>query len=97
MPLVQIGVHKIDRTRWNWEEVDRNPFFCPDVEMVEKWADYLDNIRKMGSSIGAIIEIVAEGIPPGLGAPIYGKLDQDIAANLMSINAVQGRGNWQWI
>ena len=75
---------------WDWEEVDRNPFFCPDPEMATFWADYLDDIRKRGSSIGAVIEVVAHGLPAGLGAPIYGKLDQDIASALMSINAVKG-------
>ena len=88
--LVQIGPHAIDRSRWNWNEVDANPFFCPDRETAALWEDYLDGIRKAGSSVGAVIEIVAEGVPPGLGAPIYGKLDQDIAALLMSINAVKG-------
>jgi chorismate synthase len=88
--LVQIGPHAIDRSNWDWEEVDRNPFFCPDTKAAALWADYLDDIRKRGSSIGAIIEIVADGVPSGLGAPIYGKLDQDIASALMSINAVKG-------
>ena len=75
---------------WDWDEVDANPFFCPDAEAAVAWADYLDEVRKAGSSIGAIIEVVAEGVPAGLGAPIYGKLDQDIAAGMMSINAVKG-------
>jgi len=88
--LVQIGPHKIDRDNWDWNEVDRNPFFCPDAKAAEKFADYLDGIRKQGSSIGAVIEIVAEGVPPGLGAPVYGKLDAELAAALMSINAVKG-------
>ncbi len=88
--LVQLGIRKIDRSRWNWEEVDRNPFFSPDHSSVQGWAAYLDDIRKNGSSIGAVIEVVAEGVPAGLGAPIYSKLDQDIAAALMSINAVKG-------
>jgi chorismate synthase len=88
--LVQMGPHAIDRTRWDWEEVDRNPFFCPDAEMATYWAEYLDDIRKRGSSIGAIIEVIAHGLPAGLGAPVYGKLDQDIASALMSINAVKG-------
>jgi chorismate synthase len=88
--LVQVGPHAIDRSRWDWAEVDRNPFFCPDARTAEQWADYLDGIRKAGSSVGAVIEVEAEGVPPGLGAPIYGKLDQDIAAALMSINAVKG-------
>jgi chorismate synthase len=88
--LVQMGPHRIDRRNWNWEEVDRNPFFCPDAEAAEFFAEYLDGIRKNGSSIGAVLEIVAEGVPAGLGAPIYGKLDSDIASALMSINAVKG-------
>jgi chorismate synthase len=88
--LIQIGPHKIDRARWNWNEIDQNPFFCPDPVTAKLWEDYLDGIRKSGSSVGAVIEIVAEGVPPGLGAPIYAKLDQDIAGHLMSINAVKG-------
>lgn len=88
--LVQMGPHKIDRANWNWDEVGNNPFFCPDAEKAAFYADYLDGIRKSGSSIGAVIEVVAEGVPAGLGAPIYGKLDSDIAAALMSINAVKG-------
>ena len=88
--LVQVGPHEIDRSNWDWEEVDNNPFFCPDAKAAALWADYLDDIRKRGSSIGAVIEIVADGVPSGLGAPIYGKLDQDIASALVSINAVKG-------
>jgi chorismate synthase len=88
--LVQMGPHQIDRGRWDWEEVERNPFFCPDAERAAFYAEYLDGLRKRGSSIGAVIEVVAEGVPAGLGAPIYGKLDADIAAALMSINAVKG-------
>lgn len=88
--LVQIGEHRIKRDNWDWAEVDNNPFFCPDPAMVPVWEDYLDTIRKAGSSVGAVIEVVAENVPAGLGAPIYAKLDQDIAANLMSINAVKG-------
>ncbi|HLH50838.1 MAG TPA: chorismate synthase, partial [Roseiarcus sp.] len=88
--LVQIGVHKIDRSRWDWEEVGRNPFFCPDPVAAERFADYLDGVRKAGSSVGAVIEIVAEGAPAGWGAPIYGKLDAEIAGALMSVNAVKG-------
>ena len=87
--LVQLGPHKIDRTRWSWEEVHNNPFFCPDPAAVEPWSDYLNAIRKAGSSIGAVVEIIAEGVPAGLGAPLYGKLDQDIASAMMSINAVK--------
>ena len=88
--LVQMGPHAIERSRWDWAEVERNPFFCPDPEMATFYESYLDAIRKDGSSVGAIIEVVAEGVPPGLGAPIYGKLDADLAAAMMSINAVKG-------
>lgn len=88
--LIQMGELKIDRARWNWDEVENNPFFCPDAQMAAKYEGYLDDIRKRGSSVGAVIEVVAEGVPPGLGAPIYGKLDGDLAAALMGINAVKG-------
>jgi chorismate synthase len=88
--LIQVGTEKIDRARWDWDEVDRNPFFSPDYGVVQGWAAYLDGIRKAGSSCGAVVEVVAEGVTAGLGAPIYGKLDQDIAGALMSINAVKG-------
>jgi chorismate synthase len=88
--LVQVGPHKIDRNRFEWGEVERNPLFCPDATAAEQWQDYLDCVRKAGSSIGAVIEIVAEGAPAGWGAPVYGKLDSDLAAAFMSINAVKG-------
>jgi chorismate synthase len=88
--LVQMGKLRIDRSRWDWDEVGRNPFFCPDKIAAEQFADYLDGIRKFGSSIGAVIEVVAEGAPAGWGAPIYAKLDSEIAAALMSVNAVKG-------
>ncbi|RYE30508.1 MAG: chorismate synthase, partial [Hyphomicrobiales bacterium] len=88
--LVQMGPHKIDRANWDWDEIGRNPFFCPDAKAAAFFEGYLDGIRKSGSSIGAVLEIVAEGVPPGLGAPIYAKLDSEIAAALMSINAVKG-------
>jgi chorismate synthase len=88
--LVQIGDKPINRTHWDWASVNDNPFFAPDPQIVPVWEDYLDGIRKAGSSVGAIIEVVADGVPAGLGAPIYAKLDQDIAGNLMSINAVKG-------
>ena len=88
--LTRLGTETIDRANWDWEEVGRNPFFSPDHASVQSWASYLDAIRKKGSSCGAVIEIVAETIPAGLGAPIYGKLDQEIASALMSINAVKG-------
>ncbi len=88
--LVQMGEIDIDRSRWDWDEVARNPFFCPDAEAAKKMENYLDGVRKNGSSVGAVIEVVAENVPPGLGAPIYAKLDAEIAAALMSINAVKG-------
>jgi len=88
--LVRIGERAIDRSRWDWSAVDANPFFCPDPVAATAWETYLSEIRKRGSSVGAVIEVVAEGVPPGLGAPIYGKLDADLAAALMSINAVKG-------
>jgi chorismate synthase len=88
--LVQMGPHPIDRANWDWAEVDDNAFFCPDAKAVETWSEYLDSLRKAGSSCGAVIEVVADGVPAGLGAPIYAKLDQDIASGLMSINAVKG-------
>ena len=88
--LIQMGGLKIDRSRWDWDEVARNPFNAPDAGVVNQWADYLEGLRKAGSSIGAIVEVVADGIPVGLGAPIYGKLDADLASAFMSINAVKG-------
>ena len=88
--LVQMGPHKIDRAAWDWETIARNPFWCPDAAAASLWEDYLDGLRKQGSSCGAVIEIVAHHVPAGLGAPIYGKLDAELAAALMSINAVKG-------
>ncbi len=90
--LIAMGEKAIDRANWNWNFVDdgENPFFTPDPQSVPVFTTYLDGIRKAGSSVGAVIEIVADGVPAGLGAPIYAKLDQDIASNLMSINAVKG-------
>jgi chorismate synthase len=88
--LVQMGTHVIDRVRWDWAAVDENPFFCPDPLTAALWETYLTDIRKAGSSIGAVVEVVAEGVPPGLGAPVYGKLDADLAGALMGINAVKG-------
>jgi chorismate synthase len=88
--LIQMGKHSVERARWDWHEVERNPFFCPDAEKAKFFETYLDDIRKRGSSVGAVIEIIAEGVPVGLGAPIYGKLDGDLAAALMGINAVKG-------
>jgi chorismate synthase len=88
--LIQMGTLTIERERWDWDEVARNPFNAPDPGVVNQWADYLEGLRKAGSSCGAIVEVVADGIPVGLGAPIYGKLDADLASALMSINAVKG-------
>ncbi|MBI3452803.1 MAG: chorismate synthase [Rhodospirillales bacterium] len=88
--LVQMGVHTIDRGRWDWAAVDDNPFFCPDRQAAQMWEGYLDEVRKAGSSIGAVIEVVASGVPAGLGAPVYSKLDADIAGALMGINAAKG-------
>jgi chorismate synthase len=88
--LIQMGSEVIDRSHWDWDEVDRNPFFCPDAAKAKFFEGYLDGIRKKGSSVGAVIEVIAEGVPAGLGAPVYGKLDGDIASAMMSINAVKG-------
>ncbi len=88
--LVQMGASKIDRSRWDWDALNDNPFFCPDPIAAAEWDTMLAAIRKSGSSVGAVIELIAEGVPPGLGAPIYGKLDADLAGALMSINAVKG-------
>ena len=87
--LVQLGAHGIDRGRFDWAETGRNPFFCPDPLAAAAWETYLGAVRKAGSSVGAVIEVVAEGVPPGLGAPIYAKLDADLAQAMMSINAVK--------
>ncbi len=89
--LVQLGPHPIDRSRWDWEAVAENPFFCPDPIAAAGWEEHLAAVRKSGSSVGAVIEVVAEGVPPGLGAPVYAKLDADLAGALMGINAVKGR------
>ncbi len=88
--LIQIGPMKIERSRWDDAEIDRNPFFAPDPAIVEPWSDLLDRTRKAGSSLGAIVEVTASGVPAGLGEPIYGKLDADLAAAMMGINAVKG-------
>lgn len=88
--LVEMGGDKIDRERFDWEEVGRNPFFCPDAAAADRWADALDSARKRGDSLGAVIEAVADGVPAGWGAPVYGKLDADLAAAMMSINAAKG-------
>ena len=88
--MTQMGPHRIDRDRFDWDEIENNPFWVPDAKAAADWADYLDGLRKSGESVGAIIEVVARGVPAGLGAPIYGKLDTDLAAAMMSINAVKG-------
>ena len=88
--LVQMGPHSVDRGNWDWAQVDQNPFFCPDAKAAKDWEGYLDGVRKAGSSAGAVIEVVAEGVPAGLGEPVYDKLDADLAKALMSINAVKG-------
>jgi len=87
--LVQMGEHRIDYSRFDWDEVDNNEFFCADAEAAARFADYLDTLRRDGNSVGAVIEVVAEGVPAGWGAPVYGKLSSDIASGLMSINAVK--------
>src|SRR5918912_1048940 len=88
--LIQIGPHAIDRGAWEWAAVEENPFWCPDRAMAARWADYLDGVRKAGSSAGAVIEVVASGVPAGLGEPVYDKLDGDLARAMMTINAVKG-------
>ena len=88
--LVQIGHAAVDRTRWDWSEVERNPFFAPDPGIVDVWTDLLDQTRKSGSSLGAVVEVVASGVPAGWGEPLYSKLDADLATAMMSINAVKG-------
>jgi chorismate synthase len=88
--MTRMGEHEIDRSRFDWDEIERNPFWVPDAEAAATWADYLDGLRKSGSSVGAVIEVVVRGAPAGLGAPIYAKLDTDLAAAMMSINAVKG-------
>jgi chorismate synthase len=88
--MVQMGPHKIDRSRWDWDQVDQNPFFCPDPVAAAQWAEYLEGVRKAGSSTGAVIEVVASGVPAGWGEPIYDKLDSDLACAMMTINAVKG-------
>jgi chorismate synthase len=88
--MVRMGEKTIDRARFDPDEVERNPFWTPDAEAAAEWAVYLDALRKSGNSVGAVVEVVAKGVPPGLGAPVYGKLDTDLAAAMMSINAVKG-------
>ena len=88
--MTRMGVHEIDRSRFDWDEIERNPFWGPDAEAAKTWEDYLGGLRKAGSSVGAVVEVVVRGAPAGLGAPIYAKLDTDLAAAMMSINAVKG-------
>ena len=88
--LVQVGPHAIDRTRWDWAQTRNNPFWSPDAAAAARWDSYLDEVRKAGSSTGAIVEVEADGVPAGWGAPLYGKLDAELAAALMSINAAKG-------
>ncbi|NKD76760.1 chorismate synthase [Haematospirillum sp. H1815] len=88
--MVQMGPHRIDRNRWNWNTVGQNPFFCPDAVAAAEWESRLEEVRKAGSSCGAIIEVIAENVPAGLGEPVYDKLDADLARAMMSINAVKG-------
>lgn len=87
--VVQLGGRHINRDLWNWDEVLRNPLYCPDASVVSQWEEYLGEIRKAGSSIGAVVECVASGIPAGLGAPVYDRLDADLAKAMMSINAAK--------
>ncbi|SLN28102.1 Chorismate synthase [Pseudoruegeria aquimaris] len=87
--MTQVGPHGIDRANFDWDQIEQNPFWTPDSAAAAHWADYLDGLRKEGNSVGAVIEVVARGVPAGLGAPIYGKLDTDLAAAMMSINAVK--------
>jgi len=88
--LIKIGTKEINRNNWNWAQINKNPFFSPDVKAIKDWEKYLNEIRKKGSSVGAVIEIVASGVPAGLGEPVYGKLDSELANAMMSINAVKG-------
>ena len=88
--LVRMGCSAVDREQWDWSQVDRNPFFCPDAEKAKRWADDLDRVQKEGSSIGGVVEIVASGVPPGLGEPIFDRLDADLGKAILSIPAVRG-------
>ena len=88
--VVQIGPHRIDPDRWDWAETENNPFWSPDAQAAAQWEGFLDDVRKRGSSAGAVVEVHASGVPAGWGAPLYGKLDTDLAAAMMSINAVKG-------
>ncbi len=88
--MTQIGPHKIDRAKFDWSQIEQNPFWTPDAQAADDWAAYLDDLRKSGNSVGAVVEVVARGVPAGIGAPVYAKLDNDLAAAMMSINAVKG-------
>ncbi|OPZ78371.1 MAG: Chorismate synthase [Alphaproteobacteria bacterium ADurb.Bin438] len=88
--ITQIGKHKISRERFSLDAVDTNPFFCPDLGIIKTFEDYLDDVRKRGMSVGAMVEVVVDGVPVGLGNPVYGRLDADIASALMGINAAKG-------
>ncbi|TDE37041.1 chorismate synthase [Antarcticimicrobium sediminis] len=88
--MTRIGPQEIDRERFDWDTITQNPFWCPDAQAAEDWATYMKALRKSGNSVGAVVEVVARGVPAGLGAPVYGKLDTDLAAAMMSINAVKG-------
>ncbi len=88
--LVQVGALAVERKHWDWDQVEKNPFWCPDPAAAKAWEGLLDGVRKAGSSVGAVVEVVASGLPAGLGEPVYGKLDSDLARALMSINAVKG-------
>ncbi|MFC3612539.1 chorismate synthase [Lutimaribacter marinistellae] len=88
--MVQMGPNRIERDRFDRAQIEQNPFWVPDAQAAEEWATYLDDLRKSGNSVGAVIEVVARGVPAGIGAPVYGKLDTDLAAAMMSINAVKG-------
>ncbi len=88
--VIQLGTQTINPNNWDWQETENNPFWCPDSQAAKDWETYLDDIRKSGNSVGAILEVRASGVPLGWGAPVYAKLDQDIASGLMSINACKG-------
>ena len=88
--VVSIGNQDIDPSNWDWNSVSKNPFWCPDAKAAKDWEAYLDAVRKDGNSVGAVIHVEATGVPAGWGAPVYGKLDSDLAMGLMSINAAKG-------
>ncbi len=88
--VVQIGPHRINRNNWDWAILDDNPLFTVDRDIIPVWEEFLNTRRKAGSSAGAVVEVIASGVPAGLGAPVYDRLDADLAKALMSINAVKG-------